>query len=170
MKLNRLEQAGRKNDIIVNGIPETYAERVSVAGHADDPSTHTREDTLNTICTVFREACHTDISPSDIKSAFRLQSRRPGPRPILVSLYSPTTRSALVRSRRPKETLQYHGAPIYLNDHLTSMNSDFYQKARKLVKDKVAFATWTRDGQVYLKWSESDKKPSLILTLADLRL
>ncbi len=166
-KVNLLEQDSLKNNIIINGITETYAERVTDGMDDDDPPPLIREDTVETACSVFHDSCNVTVVSADIKSAFRLKSKRPGPRPLLVSFHSHATKMAVVRARRPKQTLSYHGVNIYINDHLTAINSDLSNKARQLVKQQAAFSTWVRDGQIYIKWSRNDR-PARINCLADL--
>ena len=77
-----LEQTGRKNIIIINGVAETFAER---AVEHDTIQNESREDTVNSVCTVIAESC---VSQS-ILQTYKLhivssQSALIGPRPILV--------------------------------------------------------------------------------------
>ncbi len=164
-RINVLEQVGRKNNIIINGVAETFAERVT--DHDDAVPIESREDTIKSVCTVVAEACGVTITPTDIQSAYRLKTRRPGPRPILVSFNSYTTRQSVVKSRRPRQKLTFRGTPVYINDHLTEINAELSRKARDLVKKHEAFATWTNEGRVFIKWSENSR-PSNVQSLGDL--
>ncbi len=111
-RINVLEQAGRKNNIIINGVAETFAERV--ADHNDAVPIDSREDTINSVCTIIAEACGVTINPTHIQSAYRLKIRRTGPRPILVTFNSYATRKLVVKSRRPRQKLTFHNTPIYI--------------------------------------------------------
>lgn len=168
LRVNLLEQALRKCNIVISGVPETYAERVVDA--ADDNSgsaTITRDDTIKSVCDVLKVTCNVQVSPSDIQSAARLQSKRPGSRPLLVSFYSAALRSAVCNARRPKQTLMYNGTQIYISDHLTKYFSDLSYQTRLLVKQKNAHSTWVRNGQIFIKWSVHDK-PSQVRSMSDL--
>jgi hypothetical protein len=167
LKVNLLEQQARKNNIIISGVVETYAERTSEASDESNPPSLAREDTIATACAVFKDSCNVTVTTTDIATAFRLKSRRGGPRPLLVSFHSSITKAAVVRARRPKQTLKYKQNDIYINDHLTSFNSELSNKARRLVKDHEAFSSWIHNGQIFIKWSRDDL-PSPINTLADL--
>ncbi len=138
LKINQLEQTSRKNCLVISGVGETFAERVTEAGQEDAPPQHSREDTIKAVCSVLRESCKVEVSPQDIQSAFRLRSRRNEPRSILVSLHSNTLRASIMRARQPKQQLLFHGSPIFINDHLTKSNADLAFKARQLVKSKDA--------------------------------
>jgi hypothetical protein len=103
-----------------------------------------------------KQPANVEVLPMDILSAFHLRSKRTGPRPILVIFNSLQLRTAVIRSRRPKQQLEYNGTNIYVNDHLTKASSNLVHTARKLVKHD-AHATWVRDGQIFIKWSATSR-------------
>jgi hypothetical protein len=165
-KVNLLEQASRNNCIVLSGVQETYAERTEAAANADESvPMPTREDTLKTVCSVLNTACKVTVQSADIHYAVRLQSKRPGPRPLLVSLHSLALRSTIMKSRPPKQTLSFNGTPIYINDHLTKHNADLFFKSRQLVKQKEAHSAWVRDGRVYIKWSQNSRATHVVSML-----
>jgi len=169
-KLNNLEQTGRRNNIIINGVSETYAERA--ADTVDEVNvgtapTESRNDTIASVCNVVKEACKIPIEPSDINFAYRLKTKRDGPRPILVSFHSSAKRQSVMKARPPRQTLEFRGSSIYINDHLTDINAELSFKSRDLVKKHEAFSTWTNDGRIFIKWTERDR-PTLVLSLDDL--
>ena len=94
-KINMLEQTGCKNNIIINGVAEKFAERVVEHDYFQNES---REDTINSVCTLIAESCGVSINPSDIQAAYCLKSKCPEPRPILVAFNSYTTRQSVVKS------------------------------------------------------------------------
>ena len=159
IKVNALEQNSRKNNVIINGISETYAERAIPAheGDGETPPPPTREDTVASVCAVINEACNLSLSSSDIQTAYRMKSRRAGPRPVLVSFHTQDVKQRVVKSRRPKQTLKFRGSSIYINDHLTDFNSELYRLSRDQVKQHEAVAAWTRDGQIFIKWSADSR-------------
>ena len=57
MKINQLEQGARRNTFLISGVSETFAERVTDGGNADNPPQNVREGTIKTVCTVIKEAC-----------------------------------------------------------------------------------------------------------------
>lgn len=165
-RINALEQASRKCNIIIDGITETYAERASATLDGGNATESPREDTLTTVCKVLQDACKVTVSPADISSAARLPSKNGRCRPLLVSFHSSAMRSAVVKARQPRQTLMYAGSPIYINDHLTKFNSDLSYKARQLVKHREAHSSWSRDGQIFIKWSPTSR-PALIQKMSD---
>lgn len=167
MSVNILEQASRKCNVVISGVKETFAERTTEASDGDTTPVNTREDTVRTVCTLLGEACNITVSPSDIQFATRLKSKREGPRPLLVGFFSPALRSSVMSARKPKQTLSFRGSSFYVNDHLTQFNAGLSRNARTLVKQGHAHSTWTRDGQVFIKWTATDR-PNLIRCDADL--
>ena len=141
MKINQLEEGARRNTLLISGVSETFAERTD-GGNADNPPQNVREGTINTVCTVIKEACKINVNSSDIQTAFRLRTKSNStqPRPLLVTFNSSSVRDSVVKSRRPKETLTFRGSNIYMNDYLTSTNSTIFCKAREFVKDGIAFS------------------------------
>ena len=156
-KVNILEQYTRKNNIVITGVKESYAERAVAAEEDDGSPVIAKEDTIKTVCSVIKEACNITIQPTDIQTAFRLRNNRGGLRPLLVSFHSSSVKTSITSTRRPKQTLTYRGSNIYLNDHLTPLNSELAHNARQLVKQRQAFASWVRDGQVFVKWAKDDR-------------
>ena len=71
-KINMLEQTGHKNNLIINGVAETFAER---AAEHDLFQNELREDIVNSVCTLVAESYGVLINPLDIQAAFRLKSK-----------------------------------------------------------------------------------------------
>ena len=154
IKLNHLEQTNRKNNAIITGVPKTYAEHTAHALNENAVPYTTREDTISAVCSIMRESCNMEIAPADIKFAYRLHSVRNELRPILESLHSFSLRTKVVKSRRLRQQLLYHGVKIFIKNHITKINSDLVRKARLMVKNHEAHSIWTRDRQIFVKWSE----------------
>ena len=167
VRVNLLEQTTRKNNVVITGVAETYAERATPAVDGElSVVDETRDDTVAKVCTVLKEACNVNVSVADISTAIRLQSKHSGPRPLLVTFHSSAVRSTVIKSRRPKQQLVYHGTPIYINDHLTKYVADLAYKARMLVKQREAHSTWVRNGLVFVKWTATSR-PTQIQKMTD---
>jgi hypothetical protein len=167
VKVSLLEQSARKNNIVITGVAETYAERTTAAADGEIPVVDdTRDDTVAKVCAVLKETCNVNVSAADILTATRLQSKHTGPRPLLVSFHSSSVRATVIRARRPKQQLKYQGTPIYINDHLTKYTADLAYKARMLVKQREAHSTWVRNGLVFIKWTATSR-PSQIQKMTD---
>jgi hypothetical protein len=100
VRVNLLEQTARKNNIVITGVTETYAERTTAATDGDIPAAgDTRDETVAKVCTVLKEACNLNISAADIVTATRLQSKHAGPRPLLVTFHSSAVRASVIKAR-----------------------------------------------------------------------
>ena len=167
-RLDQVETQLRSSNLVIHGIPETtYAEAASNSmeeDHSQKPSS--RVDTVRAVVNCCEARLGLKISASDITAGYRIAGPRKGPRPIVVCFANRNTRDKVLESRK---LLRHHqgNAKIYLNEHLTRGNSEIFAVGRKLLKEKKICSVWSRNGHIYLKWSERDK-PSRILTLEDL--
>lgn len=103
-RLEQLEQSQLQYDVIINGIKETYAERADGSNTDGTPPANSREDTIATACSLFKETCGVSVTPSDIHAAYRLPTKVPGRRPMLVTFNTRSLRTAVIKARRPKQT------------------------------------------------------------------
>lgn len=108
--LNTLEQAVRKHNVVITGIQETYAERVTdrIDGNSD-PAT-SRDDTIRIVCSLLNKACKLTLCPSDIQFATWQKSKRASPCPL--GFYSTSLRSSVITACQwdthcPSLTLQF---------------------------------------------------------------
>jgi hypothetical protein len=95
--VNLLEKTARKNNIVITGVTETYAERMKAAPDGDIPAAgDTSDDTVAQVCTVLKKACNVNISVTNILTAMRLQSKNAGPRQLLVTFHSSAVRVSII--------------------------------------------------------------------------
>ena len=107
------------------------------------------------------------ISASDIITGYGMPVPKKGPRrPIVVCFASRSTREKVFDSRSLLRKQQWD-AKIYINEHLTKLNSETFANGRRLLKDRKISSVWISNGYIYLKKSEVDK-PSRIFTLENL--
>ena len=121
-RINYLEQAQLKNNIIIYGVKETYAELTDQASSEESPPAN-REDSISTECSLFKELCSVNVTAANIQAANRLRSKSSGPYLLLVSFYSTSLRTSVVRARRPKQKLQFRSDTTYIYEQLTSLNA-----------------------------------------------
>jgi hypothetical protein len=69
-------------------------------------------------------------------------------RPILVRFSRRVTRDTIYAARR---RLFESRAGIFINEHLSKMNSSLFFDARKMVKEHRIHSAWTRGGAVFVK-------------------
>ena len=98
MKINQLEQGARRNTLLISGVSETFAERVTDGGNAENPPQNVKESTINTVCAVIKETCRITVNSSDIQTAYRLRIKPNStqPRPLLVTFNSSSVRDSVV--------------------------------------------------------------------------
>src|SRR6218665_1840942 len=75
----------------------------------------------------------------------------------------------ILSARKGLKHYQVGGSRVFINEYLTHRNAELFAEARKLVKQKVLYATWTRDGRIFIKPSESSTdKPKKVTSMSDL--
>jgi hypothetical protein len=169
-RIDDLECYSRSENLIIRGLPEgSAAERASNAPSLDDNSTlldgpQSVEDTVREFC---KDALGIDVSQQDISVAHRLKK---GPkdavRPIIVRFARRQIRNRVFGA---KKQLKNYGGRVFISEHLTKTASDLFFQARKLLKDKRIYATWTQNGQVHVKHSaDQNSRSKVIKCIADL--
>jgi len=142
----------RRDNVIINGLTEQFAE---VAGQTDTVV----DETSATSEKVFLEFCNSKlgltIDPKDISVAHRLGKKRIGvARPIIVRFSNRKTRD-LIMSEKKKLRQRSGAGNIYINEHLTEVNAKLFSSARALWRNNKLAGTWTRNGRVFVKTLET---------------
>lgn len=137
-KINELEQYGRKNNIIIIGIPQT-----------DD------EDIVGIILNLAGKL-KVDINEHHISAAHRLRARGNKTAPIIVKLNSLIKRTKLIRNSKQMKiestVLGFEDRlPIFINEDLTSQNVVLFSKALEFKRNGHIESTWTFNGKIFLR-------------------
>lgn len=150
-QIDALESYSRVDNVIIYGLPESYAESTSVksatAGdNVGDPQENSRQSEK-----VFLDLCTNQlgvsIQPGDISICHRLRkSAKAQFRPLIVRFTSRKTRSLLLSARK-----KLKGSKVFVSEHLTKRTSNLFAAARAKVKDQRLAGAWTKDGRLYVK-------------------
>ena len=93
-------------------------------------------------------------------------------RPIIVRFTSRKARDDVLRAKKRLFAFcadRSSADRIYISEHLTTGVAKLYFEARRLVKEKKLFSTWTRNGLVNCKFTDSPaEKITIARSLADL--
>lgn len=161
LRINDLEQYGRKSNIIVSGIPE-----------------HTDESTMGLIIELAR-ILDVSLTPGEIVATHRIgrKSDQPGKhRPIIVRFVTFAKRDDLYRERKglreivlPRDTTftQNMVQNVFISDNLTRYNSALMFACRELKRDGRLTAAWTDSGRIKVKVNDGPTRP--IRSASDLR-
>ena len=172
-RLDDLDSYSRCDNLIIRGLPErTASERASDAPALNDGAPSLRENfeaVESTVLEFFNNKLGVRVGPQDISVAHRLKAtERDKVRPVIMRFLSRKVRNAVYRA---KKQLRDTNQGVYISEHLTKTASDFFFSARKLLKEKKIFGTWTQNGQVYVKFApEPNAKGKIIKCQADLNL
>lgn len=166
-RIEFLDRESKQQNIIIRGLPETsYSERGSADGFQDSTTTK-HESVGKTVSDMLSKELGIKISDDDMTTAFRM---RAGPhdkvRPILVRFSTKQVRDSVMRS---KKNLRVNNTPVYISEHLTRSTADLFASARTMVKQGKISASWTYNGQVFIKkTSDLNARPMLIKSANDL--
>ena len=171
LRIDELEAYSRSDNLIVRGLPEqSSAERASASGGTHTVShlgsVQSVESTFIAFC---KDSLNVVVQPSDISIAHRLKA---GPkdsvRPTLVRF---TTRKARNEVYGAKRMLKGSAKTIFISEHLTKSAAELFYMARKLLRERKIHATWTQNGQVFVKFSsDPNDRAALIRVKKDLNL
>ena len=112
-------------------------------------------DLPGSLLTFFNDAMGLAVQYVDIVKTQIMFNKSKTHRPILVKLANRRIRDSILSAR--KGLKQYHGggSSVFNNEYLTHRNAELFAEVRKLAKKKVRYATWTREGRIFIKSSES---------------
>jgi hypothetical protein len=171
-RMDDLESYSRSDNLIIRGLPEaTAAERATDAALLDsNPSpmdSHLSVET--TVIGFLQDSLGIEVSSRDISIAHRLKAGpRDSTRPVIVRFTNRKIRNLVFNS---KKRLKDNGQRVFISEHLTKASSDLFFEARKLLREKKLFATWTQSGQVYVKFSsDPNTRAAVVKCRADLNL
>lgn len=169
-KIDDLEAYNRRDNLIIAGLPVvSYAEAASSTtgeSAAGQPTENmkTTEASVLALC----QQLQVPITPSDISIAHRLQKRNDDEPPaVIVRFTSRKARDSVYAARFQLKNRKDN--TIFINEDLTKTTAKLFAQARKLVKNKVIFSTWTKIGTVYIKREDTPTcRPTRILSVEDL--
>ena len=169
-RIDDLETQSRCENLIIRGVPESsYAERVSggsSAGNSTIATATIAETSLameKAVISLCQERLGITVSPSDISAAHRLQKgTKDSTRPILIRFTNRKVRDSVYFA---KKALRNDSSidKIYISEHLTKDVGDIFYEARKMVREKKLFASWSARGVIYVKrTSQGDERPTIV--------
>jgi hypothetical protein len=133
-------------------------------------ATDSVEVTVEAVLDLCRNSLGIHIDNRDISNAHRLP-KRAGSRekhcPIIVRFSSRRVRNTVYAA---KKALKDTG--IYISEHLTREAGGLFFETRQLLKSRKIYATWTRDGIVYIRKTDPNidptGRPSIVKSSDDL--
>jgi len=104
---------------------------------------------------VFNDSIGLAVQDVDIVKTQLMFNKSKTHRSILVQFANRRIRDSILSARKGLKQYQVGGSRVFINEYLTHRNAELFAEARKLVKKKVLYATWTREGRIFIKSSES---------------
>lgn len=146
-RVKALEQYSRKNNVEVNGIPETP-----------------REDVVGLVKDV-GAALGVEIQESDISTAHRVPSfKKDRPPPLIVQFSRRFTRDTVLNKYKDKKGLTarqinpaFPDKIVYVNEHLTPENKIFLSKLKVKCKEIGYQYAWCREGRFFVRKRQGDR-------------
>lgn len=165
-RLDESENFSRLDNVAIYGLPDIAPQTGSswsTIGNATYSSDHSTVNSVLELCNVHLGL---KINESDISFAYRVPGASGSKlRPVIVGFVSRRTRNAVLSARKALKNLADTGR-IYINEHLTHLNSQIFAGARKLVREKKLHSAWTRGGLTYVHLSDATNvKPTKVISL-----
>lgn len=150
-RVQELERYSRVDNIIISGLPESYAS--ATGSYSASPDENAGVENVAESETAFVQFCHEKlnvvIKDTDISIAHRLKK---GPndryRPMIIRFTSRKARQSVLDARKK---LRGSSEKVYINEHLTTQASKLFQIARRLWKQNKVASAWTWNCRVYIK-------------------
>ena len=143
-EIDTMKQQGKRKTLIISGLKQDADENV--------------ESLVMKLC---KDQLQVNLQPVDIDSVSRLKGKKAKvPSDIMLTVTTYRRKLEIVRA---KKKLKDCDERIYINESLTPKQGELYADSRKLVKQKLIEATWTRDGTIYVK-EKKDSNPVVIIS------
>jgi len=176
LRVDNLENSARLSNIVIHGLPSKAWSFTSQNASDQLVESHQSQLSKPDLITDILDLCNVKlgiaISSSDIITAYRLPVSSAGrSQPVLAKFSSRPLRDRVFQSRKSLRLLPSasNSEHIYFNEHLTKANAYVFSSARKSVREKTIYSTWTAGGLVFVRKSNStDEKPKLCRTMKDL--
>jgi len=163
-KVDELETYQILDYLIIHGL--TISPSVSPD---ENNGLHQQADLPGSLLALFNESMGLTVQDVDIVKTQLMLNKSKAHRPILVQFANRRIRDCILSARKGLKHYQVGGSRVFINEYLTHRNAELFAEARKLVKQKVLYATWTRDGRIFIKSSESSTdKPKKVTSMSDL--
>ena len=145
---NNLEQYGRRNNIVISGIP-------------DSVDTNTLEDSVTEILSDIG----VNVTSSDIEACHRIgkkDKRINSSKTIIRFVNRKHAKGALFNKKKLKQNRKNYSFnpknnPFFISENLTRMNEQLAYQGRKLKRNNLVHACYTRDGIVTIKINDHSK-------------
>ena len=169
-RIDDLETYSRCSNLIIRGLPEQSSSERATAALATSDTTVLNESHLSvekSVLAFCNDKLNVHVKDSDIAIAHRLKKGpRDSVRPVIVRFINRRVRNDVYFARKQ---LKGQNSQVFISEHLTKNASDLFFEARKLLKEKRIFSTWTHNGQVFIKFtSDPSTRAVLIKSKADL--
>jgi hypothetical protein len=149
LQIEKLEAYNRQENLIVQGLPVSYAQAATTAAADGDDAVEHSADTELKFLTLCGDKLGLQLKPSDISICHRLpKSAKQQFPPVIVRFTNRKARTAVLQARKK---LRGTDTPVYINEHLTRSAATLFSNARKLLKESKLGGVWTKNGQVIIK-------------------
>lgn len=149
-RVDDLEQYSRREEVIISGLKtthRTYA-RVASGETTTEDAPQGEMQSLEQQVVSFLQSKDINIKQETISVCHTLPSRTDEPTIVIRFTSRKMKVDLLTQARKLK------GTKVYINEHLTKKNADIAREARFLKKQKLIVATWTRNGNIWIKAGE----------------
>jgi hypothetical protein len=136
-KLDDFEQRDRQANVIVTGLKGEIT-KANVAG-------------------TLKEKMKADIIGNDIKYVVKIGNDSDQTNRVLVVFENITAKPKVVTNKK-----KLKGQQLWINDDLTPHRSHLAYLARKAVKEKKIYQTWTTDGKVFIMSTEGSRPRKIV--------
>ena len=132
-EIEELKQMAKRKTVMVTGIEHKSNENL--------------ETTMLDLC---KNKLNVKLEPTEIDSLSRVKKTKQ----VIMTFTTYRKKAEVMKARKLLKTKM---PSVYINESLTPKQSEIFAETRKLMKEKAINTTWTRDGKVYVKETESSQ-------------
>ena len=174
-RIDDIEQYSRVDNVIISGFQPKYSSYSRVVSYDQDVARHDvaaeeEQTSLEDQVVSFLQQKDIPIDKSQISACHTLPSSvKTSPKPIVVRFVSRKAKIDVLRNAKKLNNVEPGKEPkqkklnVYINEHLTTKNSEIAKKARDLRRQKRIINTWTRNCKVFVKIKVNDDEKVMMI-------
>lgn len=169
--VDELEQYSRRDNLIISGIPASFAETVSTATQASGNYHESSASCIDKVVSFFQDKLNIDIQSTDISTAHRLPAGNNGQPPLVVKFVRRIKRDTVYQARTK---LKDHNKNcprdlrIFINEDLSPIHRNIFSAAWRKQGSNGIESVWSSNCHVMVRHKGRVRKISSLAELNSL--
>jgi hypothetical protein len=171
MSVDELEQYSRRDNLIITGIPSSFAEAASTAPQATGSYHESSASCIDKVVSFFQNKLNIDVQSADISTAHRLPAGTNGQLPLVVKFVRRIKRDTVYQARTKLKDHNKNCARdsrIFINEDLSPINRNIFSAAWRKQGSHGIESVWSSNCRVMARHNGRARRISSLAELNSL--